>query len=132
MTESTSVPGATGTPADDGRTGPVRTAGIRGPRWLTLLVLGLAGLLYAYAVWNAIAHLFALAQLGLNGTGWFTLLFAVFFPALVYVAAIAICRRRNVGELSLVLLAGLGLVAVFWLDVVGYTALNLSSLLTGS
>ncbi|MDR6865873.1 glucan phosphoethanolaminetransferase (alkaline phosphatase superfamily) [Microbacterium resistens] len=101
----------------------------RGPRWLILLVKGVTGLFYAYAIWNAVAHLVNLAQLGLNPTGWFTMLFAIVFPALVYVAALAIARRRNVGELSLVMLAGLGVVAVFWLNIVGYTALNLSSLL---
>ena len=36
---------------------PEASGARRGPRWLTGLVLGLAGLFYAYAVWNAVAHL---------------------------------------------------------------------------
>lgn len=87
------------------------------PRWITGLVLGLAGLFYAYAVWNAIAHLIRMAQGGLTAGGWITLLFGVVFPAIVFVFASAIGRRRRAGELALALLAGLGIVAVFWLCV---------------
>ena len=102
------------------------------PRWLVGLVLGLAGLFYAYAVWNAVAHLIAMATpSGLTGLGWVTLLFGVVFPALVFVFAFAIGRRRSAGELSLVLLAGLGIVAVFWLSLLGYSILNLSELTGG-
>lgn len=99
------------------------------PRWLTGLVVGVGGLFYAYAVWNAIAHLIAMAQgSGLTPTGWVTLLFGVAFPALVFVLAYAIGRRRNVGELSLILLTGLGIVAVFWLSLIGYSVLSMDSL----
>lgn len=100
------------------------------PRWLSGLVLGLAGLLYAYAIWNAIAHLVSMAQSGLTGIGWVTLVFGVVFPAIVFVFAYAIGRRRGVGELALVLLAGLGIVAVFWLSLIGYSILNMSDLVT--
>lgn len=95
------------------------------PRWVVGLVLGIAGLFYAYAIWNAIAHLITMAQGGLNGAGWATLLFGVAFPALVFVFAFAIGRRRRVGELALVFLAGLGIVAVFWMSLIGYSILNL-------
>ena len=102
------------------------------PRWLVGLVLGVAGLFYAYAVWNAVAHLVSMAvPHGLTGLGWLTLLFGVVFPALVFVFAFAIGRRRRVCELSLVVLAGLGFVAVFWLSLLGYSILNLKEL-TGS
>lgn len=87
------------------------------PRWISGLILGLAGLFYAYAVWNAVAHLIRMAQGGLTGGGWITLLFGVVFPAIVFVFAYAIGRRRRAGELALALLAGLGIVAVFWLCV---------------
>ncbi|MBT2474313.1 hypothetical protein J7E68_06905 [Microbacterium sp. ISL-103] len=100
------------------------------PRWLSGLVLGLAGLLYAYAIWNAIAHLVSMAQSGLTGIGWVTLVFGVVFPAIVFVFAYAIGRRRGAGELALVLLAGLGIVAVFWLSLIGYSILNMSDLVT--
>ncbi len=88
------------------------------PRWLVGLVIGLAGLFYAYAVWNAVAHLITMAQTGLTGTGWVTLLFGVVFPAVVFVFAFVIGRRRHVGELALSFLAGLGIVAVFWLSLI--------------
>ncbi|AZS40744.1 MULTISPECIES: hypothetical protein [Microbacterium] len=88
------------------------------PRWLIGLVTGLAGLFYAYAVWNAVAHLITMAQTGLTGGGWATLLFGVVFPAIVFVFAYVIGRRRTVGELALVFLAGLGVVAVFWMSLI--------------
>ncbi|WP_228528388.1 hypothetical protein [Microbacterium sp. UFMG61] len=100
------------------------------PRWLSAVMLGCAGLFYAYAIWNAVAHLIAMAQNGLTGVGWVTLLFGVVFPAIVFVFAWAIGRRRNAGELGLVLLAGLGIVAVFWLSLIGYSILNMSDLVT--
>ncbi|PRA83232.1 hypothetical protein [Microbacterium sp. MYb66] len=88
------------------------------PRWIVGLVIGLAGLFYAYAVWNAVAHLITMAQTGLTGGGWATLLFGVVFPAIVFAFAFAIGRRRRVGELALVFLAGLGIVAVFWMSLI--------------
>lgn len=100
----------------------------RSPRWLTAVVVGLAGLFYAYAVWNAVAHLLAFAQSGLTGVGWLTLSFGVLFPVIVFTFAYLIGRRRNVGELALVLLAGLGVVAVFWLSLLGYSVLNMDEL----
>ncbi|KQR45321.1 hypothetical protein ASF87_13825 [Microbacterium sp. Leaf161] len=100
------------------------------PRWLSAVVLGLAGLFYAYAIWNAVAHVISMAQNGLTGIGWVTLLFGVVFPAIVFVFAYAIGRRRRAGELALVLLAGLGIVAVFWLSLIGYSILNMSDLVT--
>ena len=101
------------------------------PRWLTGIVLGVSGLFYAYAVWNALGNLIQAAQLptGLNALGWFIWVFATVFPILVFVAAFALGHRRPVGHFLLVMLTGLALVAVFWLNVVAYTALNTRSLL---
>lgn len=104
----------------------------RAPRWVVGVVTGFAGLFYAYAVWNAVAHLIAMAQSGLTATGWVTLAFGVVFPALVFAFALAIGRRRKLGEYSLVLLAGLALVAVFWLSLIGYSILNMSDLVAPS
>lgn len=100
------------------------------PRWLSGLVVGLSGLFYAYAVWNAVAHLIFMSRDGLTAVGWVTLGFGVVLPALVFVLALAIGRRRNAGELSLVMLAGLGVVAVFWLSLIGYSVLNMETLVT--
>mgnify|MGYP007125777203 CR=1 FL=1 len=102
------------------------------PRWLSALVVGLSGLFYAYAVWNAVAHLVLMAKDGLTAMGWVTLGFGVVFPALVFVLALAVGRRRNAGELSLVMLTGLGVVAVFWLSLIGYSVLNMESLVTSA
>lgn len=102
------------------------------PRWLSAVVLGFAGLFYAYAIWNAVAHLISMAQGGLTGIGWVTLVFGVVFPAIVFVFAYAIGRRRNSGELGIVLLAGLGIVAVFWLSLIGYSIVNMSDLVTSA
>lgn len=88
------------------------------PRWAVGAVLGIAGLLYAYAVWNAVAHLINMARTGLTGSGWITLLFGVVFPVIVFVFAFLVGRRRRVGELALSLLAGLGIVAVFWMSLI--------------
>ena len=91
------------------------------PRWLFYGLLGLTGLLYAYAIWNAIAYMIPLVGLAVGASTWVALILSVVLPAVVYTVAIALTRRRRLGTVALVLVAGLGLVAVFWLDVVGYT-----------
>lgn len=93
----------------------------RRPRWAFYTVLGGTGLLYAYAVWNAIAYTIPLAGLALGAMTWVALMLSIVLPVVVYAVAIALTRRRRLGTVLLVLLAGLGVVAVFWLDVVGYT-----------
>ncbi|MFB7250480.1 hypothetical protein [Microbacterium sp. NPDC056234] len=99
------------------------------PGWLAALVVGVSGLFYAYAIWNAIAHIVTMSRpAGLTGSGWITLVFGAAFPAIVFALAWVIGRRRNVGELALVMLTGLSVVAVFWLSLVGYSILNMSAL----
>ncbi|MGM7666030.1 hypothetical protein [Microbacterium sp. A93] len=97
--------------------------------WKTIIV-GLAGLFYAYGVWNAVAYLVTVAGYGMNAYGWFVLIFSVIFPILVFAAAYALGRRRNAGELSVTMIAGLALVAVFWMNVVALSTLNFASLTT--
>jgi len=94
----------------------------RMPTWLAATVAGAFGLFYAYAVWNAVSFLVqrAGATPALNGLGWALLIFAAAFPVLVFAGALALGLRRRAGEFALLLLTGLGLVAVFWLDVVAY------------
>lgn len=105
------------------------------PLWLVAAISAVFGLCFAYAVWNAIGNLVATVQtagdlgLALNGLGWFLWLFAAALPVLVWALALAIGRRRAPHELALVMLTGLALVAVFWLDVVSYAALNTSTLI---
>ena len=105
------------------------------PTWLVATISGVAGLFYAYAVWNAIGNLvitlqtFAGAGVTLNALGWFIWIFAAVFPLLVWGGAFAIGYRRAPHELLLVMLSGLALVAVFWLNIVAYTTLNSASFL---
>ncbi|MET0735914.1 MAG: bacitracin resistance protein [Microbacterium sp.] len=108
---------------------PVRTG--RAPVWLVATISAAVGLFYAYAVWNALGNLIQAAQLptGLSGLGWFLWVFATLFPILVWAIAFAIGHRRAAHELFLVMLTGLAVVAVFWLNVVAYSALNTSSLI---
>lgn len=102
----------------------------RTPTWALATVGGLFGLFYAYAVWQAVGNTVAAAQIGLNGLGWLIWIFAILFPAIVFAAAFALSYRRGILTYALVLLTGLGLVAVFWLNVVAYTSLNTSSVLS--
>lgn len=97
---------------------------------LKTLILGVSVLFYAYGVWNAVAHLVTVAQYGMNAYGWFVLIFSVLFPIIVFAAAFALGRRRGPTEFAVVMLAGLALVAVFWMNVVALSALNFSSLTT--
>jgi len=108
---------------------PVRAT----PGWLVAAVSGAFGLLYAYAVWNAIAMLIdqASGTFGLNALGWGVLLSAAVFPIFVFVVAVVLGRRRTALRLALLLLVGLALVAVFWLNVVAYALSNGGSLLGG-
>lgn len=103
------------------------------PTWLAATVAGGFGLFYAYAVWNAVAYLIAQASgpLGLNGLGWAVLLLAAVFPIVVFAAGLAIGLRRPAGHFALALLAGLGLVAVFWLNVLAYSVAGGASLVGG-
>lgn len=103
------------------------------PTWLAATVAGAFGLFYAYAVWNAVAFLVqqASGSVGLNGLGWGLLLFAAAFPILVFAGGLALGLRRSAGEFALILLAGLGLVAVFWLNVVAYSLANGDRLVGG-
>jgi len=101
------------------------------PTWLVVTIAAVFGLFYAYAVWNALGNLIQAAQLltGLNALGWFIWIFATVFPIIAFGAALAIGWRRPAHHFILVMLTGLALTAVFWLNVVAYTTLNTASLL---
>lgn len=99
---------------------PARTT----PTWVVVAISVFFGLFYAYALWNALAFLIDQANgpLGLNGFGWFVLLLAVVFPLVAFGIAFALSWRRVWWEFAFVLLTGLAVVAVFWLDIVSYAA----------
>lgn len=90
------------------------------PTWLAATIAGAFGLFYAYAVWNAVAFLVSRAGI-LNPLGWALLLFACVFPILVFAGSLGIGLRRKAWELAAILLVGLALAAVFWLNVLAYS-----------
>lgn len=94
------------------------------PVWLIATIAGLFGLLYAFVVWTALGFLIqqATGVQGLTGYGWFVLILPVVFPLLAFGAAFAIGWRRRALPYVLAMLAGLCLVAVFWLNILAYAA----------
>ncbi|MCC4907053.1 bacitracin resistance protein [Microbacterium sp. cx-59] len=98
------------------------------PVWLVATIAGGFGLFYAWAVWTAVSFLAQQASgvEGLTGYGWFVLVLPVLFPILAFAGAFALGWRRRVLPFVLVMLTGLALVAVFWLDVLAYASVNTS------
>lgn len=112
---------------------PASTSRFALPMWVVYLIAGVFGLFYALGVWTAVSFLFgqALGPLGLNGMGWFVLLLPVFLPIVVFVGATLIGAKRRLLPYVLIMLAGLGLVGVFWLNVLAYAYSNGASLVGG-
>lgn len=100
------------------------------PRWYAIAIGALFGLFYANAVWQAIDGLVGAASgpLGLNAMGWIVWLMAALVPWVAFAIAAAVGRTRGMLTYPLALLAGLGLVAVFWLNVLAYATLNAPAL----
>mgnify|MGYP003408365278 FL=1 len=101
------------------------------PTWYAVSIGVLFGLFYAYIVWQAVASLVSAAAgpLGLNAMGWLVWIMAIVVPLIAFGAAFVVGRRRGKLGYALTMLAGLGLVAAFWLNIVAYTTLNAGSLL---
>lgn len=102
----------------------------RTPTWILVAVGGFFALFYAYALWQAVGNTIQAAQIGLNALGWFIWIFAILFPVVSFAVSFALSYRRGVAVYTLVLLTGLGLVAVFWLNVIAYTSLNTSAVVS--
>lgn len=98
-------------------------------RALRGVLTGILGLAYAFLVWNATFYLIEMAQAGISGYGWTVLLLPVIVPMIVFVIALLIARRQAVGGFVIVMLAGLGVSAVFWLDTLSFALRNGVSLL---
>lgn len=92
---------------------------------------GLGGLAYAFVIWTAVFYAIQLSVGGMSGYGWAVLLLPAVVTAAVFAVVLVIARRRSTGALVLVLLAGLGLSAVFLLNTFSYVIRNLAAL-TGS
>jgi len=92
-------------------------------------VTGILGLAYAFVIWNATFYLIEMAQAGISGYGWTVLVMPVIVPMIVFTVALLLTRRRTLGVFIVVMLAGLGLSAVFWLDTLSFALRNGASLL---
>lgn len=105
------------------------------PTWIVATISGFFGLLYAYAVWSAVAQLVASVQslgelgLGLNPLGWIVWLLAIALPIVLFAMAVSFGRTRGVRTLAILLTTGLALVGAFWLNVTAYTAVYSASLI---
>lgn len=100
---------------------PSRTRAL--PTWLIVAISVVFGLFYAYFVWNAVGFLSQAASGAqpLNAYGWFVLLLSVVFPLIAFGVAFAVGWRRTWWAFALVLITGLCVVAVFWLNILTYT-----------
>lgn len=101
------------------QSGPSRAASI-----LLGFFTGIMGLAYAFIIWTATFYLIQMAQVGISGYGWIVLLLPIIVPMIVFVVALTVARRRTLGVFIVVMLAGLGLSAVFWLDTLSYALRN--------
>jgi len=93
------------------------------------VLTGAMGAAYAFIVGAAVYYLIQMAQAGISVYGWFVLLLPVIVPMLIFVVALVVARRRTIGAFLFVMLAGLGVSAVFWLDTLSYALRNGASLL---
>lgn len=103
-------------------TSPVR------PSWAAVVVSILAALFYAYAVWNAVGNLLQAAAIGLNATGWVVWVFASLFPIAVFLLVAGVALRWTLYKYAFLQLVGLGVVAVFWFNVVAYSTMYTANL----
>ncbi|MFS0714830.1 hypothetical protein ABC195_13200 [Microbacterium sp. 2P01SA-2] len=87
--------------------------------WRVTTVAGAFGLFYAYAVWAAVPLVIA-ASPGRTAVGWVAVIAAVVLPIVIFAAAFALGWRRRSGAFALILLAGLGLSAVFFMNVLSF------------
>ena len=101
------------------------------PGWFIASIAGFFGLFYAYAVWAGVAYLVSMAQYAsaaggsLTPVAWVAMIMTIAIPVGVFALAVAIGRRREAWKLLLMLLVGLAVVAVFWLDVQAFTSTQL-------
>lgn len=89
---------------------------------------GIGGLAYAFIIWTAVFYAIQLSAGGMTGYGWFLLLLPAIVAGAVFAIALVLTRRRTLGVFILVMLAGLGLSAVFLLNTFSYVIRNLESL----
>ena len=109
------------------------TAKKQAPAWLVGTIAGLFGLFYAYAVWTGVQYLVTTLQelsvqskltgvdLALAPLAWVALIAAIAVPVAAFAIAMVMGRGKPVWKLALLLLVGLAVTSVFWLDVQAFT-----------
>ncbi len=120
-------------PGADANAGKVQRTPWQWALWIRTTVIVLFGLLYAWDLFEAVSNLFGKIEerarinevRQLNGfapldTPWVFLLANLALPIVVFGVAILIARKRNVGILAMVLLAGLGVVAAISLTITAF------------
>lgn len=103
------------------------------PSWVLGVVAGLFGLFYAYAVWTGVQYLVTTLQelstqsdltgvnLALTPLAWVALIMAIVVPIAAFALAVVISRGKAIWKVALLLLIGLAVTSVFWLDVQAFT-----------
>lgn len=105
--------------------------------WFRIAVIVIFGLFYAYDLIEAISNTFGVvseinrvneyaALIGTNTSTipWTLLIANMLTPLVVFGLGLLIARKRNVGILAIVLLAGLGVVGVLTLSFIALSALG--------
>ena len=101
--------------------------------WFRITVMIVFGLVYAWDLFFALSNMLGkveeIAQINEvrvlngfapNGTPWLLLLANLALPLVVYGIALWISRRRSVGNMAMMMLAGLGVVAAVSLSLIAY------------
>lgn len=103
------------------------------PGWLIGVVAGFFGLFYAYVVWAGVQYLVTILQelsvnsqltgvnLSLSPLAWVALIMAIAVPIASFAIAMVMGRGKAIWKLALLLLVGLAVTSVFWLDVQAFT-----------
>lgn len=103
------------------------------PPWLVACIASVFGLFYAYAVWAGVQYLIVTleeisrqqemlgADVALTPIAWIALVMAILVPIAAFAIAMVLGRGKAVWKLALLLLVGLALTSVFWLDVQAFT-----------
>lgn len=111
---------------DDVSTTDAHVLKTRAPLWMLGVVTGIFGLLYAYSVWSAVLALVQQANgsVPLSGVGWAVMILPIAVPVIFFGVAVAFGFRKQIGEYSLILLAGFALVQVFWMNILSFMMRN--------
>lgn len=103
------------------------------PGWLVGVIAGFFGLFYAYVVWAGVQYLVTILQelsvnsqltgvnLSLSPLAWVALIMAIAVPIASFAIAMVMGRGKAIWKVALLLLVGLAVTSVFWLDVQAFT-----------